>query len=611
MIAANVCRVVATGNGVTTTFAYNFPVFADTDLVITTFDTDDVPTVLVLNTDYTVTGTGSGSSGGNVVLTAALTNLYTILILRSRPIVQTTDIRNQGAYFPEIHENAFDSGVMISQQLQEQLNRSMLLKETDPVGPLELPVLADRASMFLAFDASGNPIASSGGISPAIPVSAFIQTLLDDVDAAAARATLGTRTAAEVLLNKSLEDSTTNFVDNADNTKKMRFELSGVTTGNTRVMTPPNQDTLLIGQQSAGETKGTVPTADGSGATTWISPFHRNLALNGDFGLWQRYGATPSQTVANTISTYMADRFYIKNSLGTNGVITGSRVAGAVDGSKYGISVKITTAPTAAQVNGTELYHVLENRDALRLYNSSASFGAQLKAIGNVTQVGISFVYETTEIKPATSAATPATKQIGSEVLVTVNTSGFLRGTIDAQAIGTLMTSAGVIGIRIRITAVSSGNVYDLNNGFIVEQFIISKSSYAPGFTRNCASFAEEVQACLRYYEKSSADGQELGAGPGFVLQIPALASSANNQPLMSLPFRVEKRATPTIKIYSDNATADKISNFNTGSDVTVGAGAAVNNGVLGISVFNKSGGTLTNTASDGYCAHYTADADI
>ncbi len=56
---------------------------------------------------------------------------------------------------------------------------------------LELPSAEERASSFLAFDSSGNPIASDGGIDPAVPVSVFAATLLDDANAAAARTTLG------------------------------------------------------------------------------------------------------------------------------------------------------------------------------------------------------------------------------------------------------------------------------------------------------------------------------------------------------------------------------------------------------------------------------------
>lgn len=54
--------------------------------------------------------------------------------------------------------------------------------------------------------------------------------------------TLVTETATQTFTNKSLSDSTTSFVDNADATKKVQFQLSAITTGTTRTVTVPDKD---------------------------------------------------------------------------------------------------------------------------------------------------------------------------------------------------------------------------------------------------------------------------------------------------------------------------------------------------------------------------------
>jgi len=51
----------------------------------------------------------------------------------------------------------------------------------------------------------------------------------------------------QTLTNKSLVDATTYIIDNIDNTKKVQFELSGISTSTTRVLTVPNVNTTLVG----------------------------------------------------------------------------------------------------------------------------------------------------------------------------------------------------------------------------------------------------------------------------------------------------------------------------------------------------------------------------
>ncbi|EFB6862416.1 tail fiber/spike domain-containing protein [Escherichia coli] len=104
-----------TGNGVTTSFPYTFRIFKKSDLVVQVSDLNGNVTELVLDTGYTVTGAG-GYTGGNVVLSAPLANGYQISISRELPVTQETDLRNQGKFFAEVHEDAFDKLTMLIQQ---------------------------------------------------------------------------------------------------------------------------------------------------------------------------------------------------------------------------------------------------------------------------------------------------------------------------------------------------------------------------------------------------------------------------------------------------------------------------------------------------------------
>jgi hypothetical protein len=215
----------------------------------------------------------------------------------------------------------------------------------------------------------------------------------------------------------------------------------------------------------------------------------QNSLINGAFDVWQRI--SNGTTIPNATSAYIADRWYVKNLLGTNGVITCSRVAGVNTGSKYGANVQITTAPTAAQVNGCEFYQTLENISSLPFYNQNGTFSIYIKALGNVNLVGLQFFYATTETK--------VTNSIGAEVAVSVNSSSFTLGQIIGQALGTAWTTSGVVGVRIRIIGVSAGNAYDLNNGFIVEQAMLTTGSSLPVFSRAGKNIAGEINLCYRY----------------------------------------------------------------------------------------------------------------
>ncbi|EOG2801606.1 GDSL-type esterase/lipase family protein [Salmonella enterica] len=106
-----------TGNGITTSFPYTFRIFKKSDLVVQVVDLNENITELILDTDYTVTGAG-GYTGGNVVLAAPLANGYQISISRELPVTQEIDLRNQGKFFAEVHEDAFDKLTMLIQQVR-------------------------------------------------------------------------------------------------------------------------------------------------------------------------------------------------------------------------------------------------------------------------------------------------------------------------------------------------------------------------------------------------------------------------------------------------------------------------------------------------------------
>lgn len=126
------------GNGVTTSFEYKFKIVDASHLNVVLRDNSANERTLVLNTDYTVSGVGD-ELGGEISTTVAPATGEDLTILRNVPFVQETDLENQGAYYAETVEDAFDLLTMQTQQLKEKLDRAVTMPENlDPSGLSDL-----------------------------------------------------------------------------------------------------------------------------------------------------------------------------------------------------------------------------------------------------------------------------------------------------------------------------------------------------------------------------------------------------------------------------------------------------------------------------------------
>lgn len=173
------------GNGAANVYPYGFRIFQNSDLLVTVRDTEGNETTLAIDDDYTVSGAGLVGGGdvtlvdnGQAWLTSGfLTDDYTLTIRRVRPLTQTTDLRNQGAYFPETVEDTFDKNVMLIQQLKDEIDRSMKLPETiDPADfDATLPAtLLDNPGSALGINEDGTafvPVLIADSIAIPVPVS--------------------------------------------------------------------------------------------------------------------------------------------------------------------------------------------------------------------------------------------------------------------------------------------------------------------------------------------------------------------------------------------------------------------------------------------------------
>jgi hypothetical protein len=145
-----------TANGVDTSYAYPFPIFASEDIQILFNGVSQLQ-------GFTVNGAGN-TQGGQVVFDTPPANGIILTILRQVPYERLTDFLESGDFSAKSLNNELDYLMASVQQLQLDQEAMLQFSKNENAQFTTLPDLKNRRNKALGFDANGNPIAVDYGL---------------------------------------------------------------------------------------------------------------------------------------------------------------------------------------------------------------------------------------------------------------------------------------------------------------------------------------------------------------------------------------------------------------------------------------------------------------
>ena len=156
-------RVQYTASSGQTEFTIPWPFFTSSSVLV--YQTgagdnfDETSDLLALSSGYSIVGAGNVAGvERKITLTSAASNGDIITLLRSEPFERTSDYQDSGDLLAETLNDEQDLIVMLAQQLNEGLDRSIRLSplDTSDTSSFVVPGASARSGKILGFDSSGN-----------------------------------------------------------------------------------------------------------------------------------------------------------------------------------------------------------------------------------------------------------------------------------------------------------------------------------------------------------------------------------------------------------------------------------------------------------------------
>lgn len=273
--------------------------------------------------------------------------------------------------------------------------------------------------------------------------------------------TVATLSGTQTLTNKTLTDSTTFFQDETDNTKKLQFQLSEISTATTRTLTIPNVNGTII---TSGDT-GTVTNTMLAGSIANTKLVNSSLTV-GTTSI--ALGGTATTLAGLTSVTSTA---FVGELTGNASTATALKNARTINGVSFDGTANITVAADANTLTGTTLASGVVNSSLTSVgtlsslaVSGSATIGTDLTVTGNLTVNGT-----TTTINSTIVAVDDIAIELGSVAApndTTANGGGIiLKGATDKTFTWSSGTSSWASSENLSI---ASGKTFKINGSDVL-----------------------------------------------------------------------------------------------------------------------------------------------